>query len=223
MFYDVPPDIPPAVIRYAKEHFQKPNGAKKMWFKYLTIWNHKELYITNYSFGNPLSNTRYPSIILYDCNEAYGATKSEKLHIYKSYVIPKYMSSFTRQEHMCHRDKKAYNQHTQPSDYDIEVKHINKDFIPKAVIEYADIHYKDSWYPGTDKRIINYITTWNGYEAYTVYWESKHYHRRSGPPRPLLYDGKEVRVPDLHEWMEATSNISDFYRSHGRPYLYNKD
>lgn len=222
MIYDIPPDIPPAIVKYAKEHIVKPNGAKRMWFKYLTIWNGKELYITNYTFGDPLLNSRYPSAILYDCQEACGVTKKEQQIIDKSYMVPKYMSSFAKQEHLCHRNKRAYNRHTVPSDYDIEVKHINKDFIPKAVVEYVDTHYKDSWYPGTDKRIINYIATWNEYEAYTVYWESKRYRRRSNP-RPLLYDGKKVSRPDIFEWLKATSKISDFYRSHGQPYLYNKD
>ena len=222
MFYDIPPDIPPAIVRYAKDHFKKPKEAKKMWFMYLTIWNDKELYITNYSFGNPLLNTRQSSVVLYDCHDAYSPSKAEMHKINKSYIVPKYMTSYAKQEHLCHRDKKAYNQHTLPSDYDIKVEHINREFIPKAVVEYADIHYKDSWYPGTDKRIINYITTWNNYEAYVVYWTSKRYHRRSAP-RPLLYNGEKARMPGIHEWLEATSNISDFYRSHGRPYLYNKD
>ena len=222
MLYDIPPDIPPAVVQYAKDHFQKPNGSNEMWFKYITIWDDKELYIINYSFGNPLLNTRLPSVILYDCNVARIPTKAERQNIYKSYIIPKYTASFARQEHLCHRDKKAYNQHTIPSDYDVEVKHINKKYIPKAVIEYTDSHFKDSWYPGADKRTIEYITTWNEYEAYVVYWTSKRYHRKS-TPRPLIYNGKEVRRPGIFEWLKATSKISDFYRPHGRPYLYNKD
>ena len=222
MIYDIPPDIPPAVIKYAKSNFQRPSGAKKMWFKYLTIWEDKEIYAINYNFGHPLLNTMKPRIIFYDCQDACGADTEEQRRIDKSYIIPKYATSFVRQEHLCHRDKRAYNQHTKQSDFDIKVEHINKEYIPKAVIEYADSHFKDSWYPGTDKRIINYITTWNGYEAYVVYWTSKNYHRKSSP-KPLLFDGKEVKRPDIYEWLKATSKVSDFYRSHGRPYLYNKD
>ncbi len=220
MFYDIPPDIPPAIVKYAKDHFGEPKGSKKMWFKYLTIWEGKEVYIANYSFGHPYLNTVKPRVFLYDCQDVLIPTSAEQHRINKSYIVPKYMTSYTKQEHLCHRDKKAYNQHTLPSDYDIKVEHLNKKYIPNAVIEYVDTHYKDSWYPGSDKRIINYITTWNEYEAYVVYWESKRYHRKS-IARPLLYDGKEVRIPDITEWFEAISNVSNFYRSHGRPYLYN--
>ena len=222
MIYDIPPDIPPAIVKYAKDHIAEPDGAKRMWFKYLTIWNGKELYITNYTFENPLLNSRYPSVILYDCHEACSATRNEQQIIDKSYIVPKYMVSFARQEHLCHRNRKAYNQHTLPGDYNIKVAHINKKYIPMAVVAYADTHFKDSLFPGADKRIIDYITAWNEYEAYVVYWSSKRYNRKSAP-RPLLYNGKEVRRPDIFEWLEATSKISDFYRSHGRPYLYNKD
>ena len=103
--------------------------------------------------------------------------------------------------------------HTKPSDYDIKVKHISPPYIPSTVIEYANTHYKDEWYPGADKRIINYITTWNEYEAYVVYWESKLSHRRSNP-RPLLYNGKKARMPDINEWLEATRILKEKIGDH---------
>ena len=48
--------------------------------------------------------------------------------------ISKYVEEYVKQEHLCHRDKTAYNQHTLPSDYDIKVEHINKDFITTLTI-----------------------------------------------------------------------------------------
>lgn len=217
----VPNDIPKAIIKFADENLHAPDGAKVRWFRYLKEWNGLELYAMDWSYNEPL-NTGLPQLLIYDCHDARRATKEEFLDIQKENIIVKYVTSFPREKHLCHLNKKAFNMHTKENDYNIKVKHISPKYIPKEIIEYADNHYKDSLYPGADKRLLKYLTTWENYEVYILYWNSKKYKRKS-TPRLLMYDGKNVKRADIEEWKEILNTISDTYHGQRRPYLYNKD
>ena len=215
----IPPDIPPAIVKFADEHYKKPPEATRRWFKYLTVWNDQELYAMDWSYNETLQ-TGYPFIFVYDCHDARMLKKEEWQNAY--FIITKYLTSYTKEEHLCHRDKKAFNQHTKPSDYNKKVKHVTPKYIPEAVTAYVDTRYKDGWYPGATKRYIKYLTTWQENEVYFVYWASSRPKRRSNI-RPLLYDGQKVKMIDITEWDKIKSTFNNIYDVHAQPNLYNKN
>ena len=87
---------------------------------------------------------------------------------------------------------------------------------------YVDEHTKDSWYPGTTKRYIKYLTAYNNkYEVYYVYWVEP-FNKRKSNIRPLLYDCSRVRKPDIVEWMNIKKQVNNFFSSE-RPYLSTSD
>ena len=214
----IPPDIPPAIVKYADEHYKKPEDAERRWFKYLTIWNNQELYAMNWSYEQPLI-IGDPFVFAYDCHEVRRLTKNEVKETH--FLVTKYLTSYAKEEHMCHRDKRAFNQHTKPSDYNKKVKHITPKYIPKTVVEFIDKRYKDSWYPGATKRFIKYLTTWQNNEVYFVYWYSSH-PKRPSQIRPFLYDGNEVTLLNIEDWYQIKSQFTKIYGVHARPNSHNK-
>ena len=219
MIDQIPPDVPPAIVQYADEHFKMTDNPVKRTFGYIIPWNGIELYGVNWSYKTLGSATR-PIVIAYNCEEARALTKDEMQAT--RFLIPQYYGAYINQEHLCHRDQKAYNNHTKPSDYEIKVRHVTPKYVPQVVVDTINQRFSDTRYPGANKRYIKYLTTWKNYEIYVVYWYSKK-RKLKTCPHPFFYDGKTVRMPLIEEWAEVMTIINDFYHEHGRPYLYNKD
>ena len=218
----IPPDIPPAIVKFADENYKNPIDAIGRWFQYLTHVNNVELYAMSWNY-NESRKTGYPQILVYNCHDVHRTTKQEWQDLNLSLIYPKYISQYTREEHICHRDLKAFNQHTKPGDYKKRVKHITPKYIPQKVIKYIDKNLKDSWYPGTTKRYIKYLTTYNDkYEVYYVYW-SEPSNKRKSAIRPLFYDCNEVSRPDIVEWEKITAKINNKFNVSERPYLCTSD
>lgn len=196
----IPADIPKPVIEYVDTHFYyNQQEDKYKWFKYLAAWNDLEVY------AYTTANRSIPVIILYDCNNARIPSKEE--HKSVNYIRAKYFSSYIKEPHLCHLEKKAYRRHTKPNDYK-KIKHITPKYIPTTVIEKIDSLNLDSYHPGFSTRKIRYLKTENNkYEVYVFYWENTFPRRRSFY-RPLLYDCIKVRRPGLGEFpdLENTNN-----------------
>lgn len=220
MFADIPPDIPKAVVQYVETQFpNKPDEyCTKRWYRYLTAWNGYELYTTGWKRTAPVYCS-YPTVIMYDCHTARRQTRQEALDT--RYLITKYISTYAKEEHLCHRDKRAYNQHTKPEDYEKKVKHITPKYIPKDVVDFVD-GFSDSAYPGTTQRRIKYLTTKDNYEVYLFYWTRPFNWKRSGY-HPLIYDCNRVTRPDVVSWFEMKKKEPSIFDVFSRPYLCKKD
>ena len=218
----IPPDIPPAIIEFANEKYKNPSNAIGRWFKYLTHINNVELYAMNWNYNEPRV-TGYPFIFVYDCHEVHRITKQEWQDMDFAYIYPKYISQYAREEHLCHRNLKAFNKHTKPRDYNKKVKHITPKYIPYKVVKYIDEKSNDSKYPGTTKRYIKYLTTMDDkYEVYYVYW-TEPLNKRKSNIRPFLYDCKKVSRPDIVEWKKIINKVNNNFNVSERPYLCTSD
>lgn len=214
----IPPDIPPAVVKYADENYKMPNNAIRRWFKYLTHINNVELYAMDWDYSEPRLSG-YANIFIYDCHDVHKITKQEWQDMEFGYLYPKYLSQYKLEEHICHKDLKSFNMHTKKSEFNKKVKHITPKYIPKNVVKYVDEKMEDSWYPGTTKRYIKYLTTFNDkYEVYFVYW-TEPFNKRKSNIRPLLYDCNKIRRPDITEWMKITEKVGNNFTSYERPNL----
>ena len=218
----IPPDIPPAIVKYADEKYKKPKEAKSRWFHYLTHINNVELYAMDWNYDTARF-TGYPFIFVYDCHNVHRITKQEWLDMDISIIYPKYISQYAKEEHLCHKNLKAFNQHTKPSDYKKKVKHITAKYIPSEVVNYIDKNTKDSWYPGATKRYIKYLTTFeNKSEVYFVYWTDL-FNKKTSNIRPFLYDCNKVRRADIVEWGKITKQVGNNFNVSERPYLCTSD
>lgn len=212
----IPPDIPKAVVEFVDKNFFKQPDLKGKIIKYLTTYNGKELYALAWVYYSYTNSGRI-QLLVYDCHDARRATLEEERDF--SLLMPKYLSGFVKQEHLCHRDQKAFNQHTTPEDYLIKVKHVTPKYIPKAVVEYIDNNYPDSKYPGATKRTIKYIASWENYEAYRVHWESP---KGQNSYSTLVYDCKDVSLPNFWQSAEIGVLKSKNFHAELRPNLCNK-
>jgi hypothetical protein len=216
----IPADIPKAVVKYADEHINKPENLAKRKFRYVCEWKGLELYFMYYVIKG--DDSIYSShVIPYDCHEVVKI-KNKNNQYDMRLAATEHIGKYTLAEHVCHRDKRAFNRHTKPSDYDIKIRHIAPRYIPQAVIEYIDKRYPDSMYPGATRRRIKYFTTWKDYEVYIVYWYSFKPRRRSNIS-PFLYNGENVSMMGYDTWLKILSEYPNPHHSYGRPYLYNKD
>ena len=222
----IPPDIPPAIIKYADEHFKKPEKATGRWFKYLTIWKgNLEVYITDWKYkkeynpktGHPIEHvTGLPYVLIYDCHDVRRPTLEETRDIH--FFIPAYSAKNLRIEHLCHSDLEAFNQYETPNPYKQKPKYVTPKYIPKHVVKYVDEKYPVSWYPWTYVRHIKYLTTYkNKYEAYIVFWTNPKTKKQS-LGKYILYDCENVReFKDEKERIDLTILKSNQYKSTSIP------
>ena len=110
--YNVPPDIPQAVIEYADKYCPIPKSDDIVFKRldYYTIWNDQEVYFISYSQKLPYKHPQYGQgfrhvnshIILYNCHEAYLAPK-EIMNELEDVRI-RHFSSSSERYHVCTSD-----------------------------------------------------------------------------------------------------------------------
>lgn len=74
--------------------------------------------------------------------------------------------------------------------------------VPSAITEYADKYMLK----GKDREIF-YLTTWNDYQIYRVYW--KRYGFLCVPSSIILYDGSTIRRPTQDEFKKLRKPMND--------------
>ena len=197
----IPPDIPPAIVKYADEHYKKPEDAVSRVFKYLTVWKgNLELYITDWRYkslgndprtGEPIMRiVGLPTVLVYDCKDVRRPILEEMRDIY--YFLPIYLKNINS-EHICHRDLETFNKYKTPNPYKQKPKYVTPKYIPKPVVKYVNDKYPVSWYPGFNTRYIKYLTTYEDkYETYIVFWENPKTKKQSFG-KYVLFDCKNVR------------------------------
>ena len=74
--------------------------------------------------------------------------------------------------------------------------------VPSAITEYANKYMLK----GNDREIF-YLTTWNNYQVYRVYW--KRYGLLCIPSSIILYDGNVIRRPTQDEFKNLRKPMSD--------------
>lgn len=218
----IPPDIPPAVVRFADKYYKNNNDIRGYWLKYLTVWKGSlEVYaagrINQSNADKTFKLTGLPTVFLYDCHDVRRPTLTEVRDIH--WFMPKYItSSEIKSEHLCHRDLESFNQHTVPNPYNKKVKYLTPGYIPKTVIEYANQMYPISWQPGAYYRYIRYLTVYeNKYEVYFLYWDEPHNNNRS-KKKYILYDCRNAReYQNNKERVDLESLGSGNYDSLAKP------
>lgn len=102
----IPPDIPPAIVKYADEHSKNPPYAIKRWFMYYTAWNNKEVYLMFWDFDKTRCMGQ-PIPLLYDCQNVRRLNLEEYKEFRK--IMPQYLNVSER-PHLCNKDPGFYHQ-----------------------------------------------------------------------------------------------------------------
>ena len=197
----IPQDIPPAIVKYADEHYKKPEDATGKYYKFLCTWKgNLEVYIATWRYkslgpdkrGQPiLRPTGLPTVLLYDCHDVRRPTLEETWDIH--FFMPMYYIQSKKAEHICHRDLEAFKDYKTPNPYKQRPKYITPRYIPKTVVKYVNQQYPISWYPGYNTRYTKYLTTYQDkYEVYFVYWANPKTKKRS-IGKYVLFDCENVR------------------------------
>lgn len=226
----IPPDIPPAIIKYADEHYKHPpEDAIGRKFKYLTVWKgNLELYNIDWSYkslgndprtGQPIMRQiGLPSVYIYDCHDVRRPTIPEIHDIH--FFMGKYFVRNLQSEHICHRDLEAFKKFKTPNPYKQKPKYDTPKYIPKPVVKYINKQYPVSWHPDANIRYVKYLMTYNDkYEVYFVYWRNPITQEHS-KGKYVLYDCKNVRESkDIKEYFDLYSvkKVGDQYISNEKP------
>ena len=223
----IPPDIPPAIVKFADEHYKKPpEDAVGKYYKFLCVWKGNfEIYIMKWRYkslgldetGQPiLRYTGLPTIFLYDCHDIKKPTLEEIRDIH--YFMHRYTSGNLQSEHLCHRDLEAFKNYKTPNPYKHKPKYITPKYVPKAVIGYINKKYPTSWYPGLNTRYTKYMATYeNKYEVYLVYWTNPKTQDHSDG-KYILYDCENIReYKDNKERIDLIFLKPEKYNSNDKP------
>ena len=96
----VPPDVPQAVVEFAKKYHPPTNYSTGQEFRYITVVDGEELYSVRNKYGDKFPSGQYIPI-LYDCNSARQASSREEFGKIRGLVLIHVFGEEEKLPHIC--------------------------------------------------------------------------------------------------------------------------